>query len=279
LNGCTALHLAAAGNQPGVVNWLLQVAGTRVCATDGAGASAAAVAAAAGSVDCIPQLLTAACDAEGVGHLGDDEQQRRQQRQQRGRELLLQRDSLGRTAFHMAAWSGHLLTWQYMIEAAFGPFHGTDGVLLAGVHKTAAEALIAAGAAAGGRTVLHFAAQGGNLAVVTAVLDLVLGEWGSGKGLRKRCYWDWEKYLPAVKMVKRRDDGPRPEAAAAAHAAVMANVTEQGAAEVPSTAVSGAAEWLMARDEEGRLAWHLAAEQVGGMGGGQMRQGRGHRHP
>jgi hypothetical protein len=90
--------------------------------------------------------------------------------------------------------------------------------------------------------------QGGDYNLVTSVLDLVLGEWML-PAHERRAYWIPYGELP-----------PPPKGSPTA-----------GAVPLPSSAVEGAAEWVMARDKNGRLAWHIAAEQVRGvfiLGGG-----------
>lgn len=158
LQGCTALHLAAAGRQPAVVQWLLEVAGARAAATDGAGATALAVAAAAGCVECCRLLVDAAC-ADG----GADEPLQQPQQEcleaTRRKEHVLQVDKLGRTALHMAALSGNMATWEFVVGAAFGPLVEPGGALDADTHAMAAEGIVASGRAEGGRTVFHYACQ------------------------------------------------------------------------------------------------------------------------
>lgn len=86
---------------------------------------------------------------------------------------------------------------------------------------------------------------------MNSVLDLVLGEWML-PAHERRAYWIPYGELP-----------PPPKGSPTA-----------GAVPLPSSAVEGAAEWVMARDKNGRLAWHIAAEQVRGVligGGGSLR--------
>jgi len=234
LHSATALHLAAAGRQPGVVQWLLEVAGARVTAADGAGATAAAVAAAAGCVDSLKLLLDAGCGVQQVAWAGTDQQQ--QQQAVSLQQQLLQKDSLGRCCLHMAALSGDVGVWRYVLDSAFGPLFTPDVVLIRESHLAAAAGIIAAGAAAGGRTVLHYAAQGGSGKVTGSILTLVIGEFDIEPEQRKGC---------VVQQQQQQQGG---EVAAVLPAAAAA---------------AGAAEWLLARTDEGQLAWHVAAEKVG----------------
>jgi ankyrin repeat protein len=242
LAGCTALHLAAAGRQPGVVRWLLETAGVCAAAADGAGAAAVAVAAASGCVECCRLLL------EAVRLAVRPDSQEDQLQYDGGLQcddLLLRRDSRGRTALHMAARSGDAATWQYISgqmmlmwraggssDSGVSVNNTKQGVATApDASKTLSpdasktleswQWLEAAGAEAGGCTVLHFAAQGGNEGVMAHILGLVAG----------------------------RKDGSTPQQQQAAAAATAADDGDGSA-------------WLMARDDGGRLAWHLAAEQV-----------------
>jgi hypothetical protein len=127
---------------------------------------------------------------------------------------------------HMAARSGDTNTWQYISRQVMGlrPWSADteEGLALPDGSKTTGEWLCTAGTAAGGRTVLHFAAQGGNEGIVADILGLVT--------------------LCSSGPIEPQQQQKGPSAAAVAGA--------------------GSA-WLMARDDEGRLAWHLAAEQVG----------------